>query len=255
MPLSGYIILPVAFICEFIDSTLGMGYGTTLTPLLILLGYDPLTIVPGILLSEFFSGIFAALLHHKHKNVNLRPHTREAKVALVLSCFSIVGACSASFVAISISKTLLKLLISLIVIGMAFFMIITHKRAPRFRWRKITTLGTIAAFNKGLSGGGYGPLVMGGQMLSGINTKSAVAITSLAEGITCLAGFIAYALLTRDLDLSLAPWLVTGAVLSVPCATHMVKRLPEKNLKWLVSLIILTLGLLSLIKVLLQIIR
>jgi hypothetical protein len=34
----------------------------------------------------------------------------------------------------------------------------------------------------------------------------------------------------------------------------MVKRLPEKNLKWLVSLIILTLGLLSLIKVLTQII-
>ena len=27
------LILPLAFICEFIDSSLGMGYGTTLTQL------------------------------------------------------------------------------------------------------------------------------------------------------------------------------------------------------------------------------
>jgi len=40
----------------------------------------------------------------------------------------------------------------------------------------------------GLSGGGYGPLVTSGQVIFGVPAKSAVAITSLAEGITCLAG-------------------------------------------------------------------
>ena len=31
-------IVTAAFLCEYVDSTLGMGYGTTLTPLLLILG-------------------------------------------------------------------------------------------------------------------------------------------------------------------------------------------------------------------------
>ena len=39
-------IFLAALFCEYIDSALGMGYGTTLTPLLLLAGFDPLEIVP-----------------------------------------------------------------------------------------------------------------------------------------------------------------------------------------------------------------
>ncbi len=45
-------IILFAFICEYVDSSLGMGYGTTLTPLLLIMGYNPLQIVPAVLLSE-----------------------------------------------------------------------------------------------------------------------------------------------------------------------------------------------------------
>lgn len=73
-------IIPLAFICELVDSSLGMGYGTTLTPLLLILGYDPLDVVPAVLFSEFITGIFTGLLHHKFENVDLRPGTRDFKV-------------------------------------------------------------------------------------------------------------------------------------------------------------------------------
>ena len=46
------LILPIvllAFFCELVDSTLGMGYGTTLTPLLLAVGYEPIAIVPAVL--------------------------------------------------------------------------------------------------------------------------------------------------------------------------------------------------------------
>ena len=33
----GITIVVIAFIAEYIDSTLGMGYGTTLTPLLLII--------------------------------------------------------------------------------------------------------------------------------------------------------------------------------------------------------------------------
>lgn len=33
-------LIILAFFCELIDSSLGMGYGTTLTPLLMIIGFD-----------------------------------------------------------------------------------------------------------------------------------------------------------------------------------------------------------------------
>jgi uncharacterized membrane protein YfcA len=55
----------------------------------------------------------------------------------------------------------------------------------------------VAAFNKGLSGGGYGPLVTAGQVVSGLPPKHAVAISSVAESFTCVVGLAAY-LALRD---------------------------------------------------------
>src|SRR5690606_7927311 len=39
-PLDALIILALCFVCELVDSGLGTGYGTHLTPALLLLGYD-----------------------------------------------------------------------------------------------------------------------------------------------------------------------------------------------------------------------
>jgi len=46
-----FILILICFVCELMDSSLGMGYGTTLTPILLAIGYEPLQIVPTILLS------------------------------------------------------------------------------------------------------------------------------------------------------------------------------------------------------------
>ena len=51
-----------AFVCEYIDSAIGMGYGTILSPLLIIMGFDPLVAVPAILLSQAFGGLSARAL-------------------------------------------------------------------------------------------------------------------------------------------------------------------------------------------------
>ena len=71
MHIVGLILL--SFFCEFVDSTLGMGYGTTLTPVLMLcFGFEPLEIVPAVLLSELVSGLLGAFMHHLNGNVNCR---------------------------------------------------------------------------------------------------------------------------------------------------------------------------------------
>jgi len=240
-----------ALVCEYVDSSLGMGYGTTLTPLLLLCGFEPLVIVPAVLFSEFCTGITAALLHHRDGNIDLLRDHQARKTAILLSALSVVGAVSAATLALSISKYWLTTIIAIIILSVGFVILVTIRRQLKFRSGHIVTLGAIAAFNKGLSGGGYGPLVTGGQVVSGMSAKQAVAVTSLAEGVTCLAGLIAYLVMHGGIAWSMALPLTLGAMLSVPLATLTIRNLPESMVRTGVGLATCALGVLMIVKLLL----
>ena len=267
----GLIIL--AFFCEYMDSTLGMGYGTTMTPVLLIMGYSPLQIVPVVLISELFSGLLAGFLHHREGNVNLKPKTLDLyiigkkvkelghvecfkrgipmhlKVALLLTLCSVVGTVLAVFLAVNLPKFWIKLYIGVLVLAMGIVILICFNKNFKFSWKKIIGLGLLASFNKGISGGGYGPLVTGGQILSGVEGKSAVGITSLAEGLTCAVGIISYAFISqKPLDLKLAPFIMVGAVLSVPFSAKSVKKITEKKLKLCIAVLTIILGIFTIIK-------
>ena len=241
------LIIVLAFICEYIDSSLGMGYGTTLTPLLLIMGYHPLQIVPCVLLSELITGLSAGFMHHKAKNVNLKVGTKDFKIAMTMAVCSIFGSLVAVFVALNVPTLYVKLYIGILVLSMGIIILATLNRTFKFSWKKITSIGLLAAFNKGISGGGYGPLVTGGQILSGVNSKNAIGITSLAEGLTCMGGVATYLVFTNHtIEWNLAPSLVVGAVLSVPFAALTVKKFRPGRLKLIVGIATLILGSLTL---------
>jgi len=248
-------VIILSFFFELMDSSLGMGYGTTLTPVLLLIGFDNvLAIIPAILLSQFLCGIAAGAAHHKIGNVNFTRGGAHLKVALILAACSIVGATAAVFVALELPNIFLKTYIGLMVLIMGIVIILTMNKSYKFSLKRITALGILAAFNKGMSGGGYGPVVTGGQLLSGVEGNNAVGITSLAEGLTSFAGFsmflIAPALIfTGVVDWSLAPSLVIGSMLSIPFSANIVKRIDTKTLKMSIGLLTITLGLFTLAKV------
>ena len=267
------LVVVLAFVCEYMDSTLGMGYGTTLSPVLLIMGYSPMQIVPVVLVSELISGILAAFFHHREGNVNLKPKSTDLsviaerlsslgyiesfkrgiplhlKVALLLAVCSIVGTIAAVYIALNIPKFWLKLYIGVLVFSMGLVMLICLNKEFRFSWRKITFLGLVASFNKGMSGGGYGPVVTGGQILAGVEGRSAVGITSLAEGLTCAVGILAYVFLSKKaLDLRLAPYIVAGAVLSVPFSAKSVKAITARKLKLAIAVLTLILGVFTIIK-------
>lgn len=243
------VIIILAFFCELLDSSLGMGYGTTLSPVLMMLGFAPLAIVPAILLSELITGITAGIAHHKAGNVNFTRGSKHLKIVLVLAMCSIIGAVIAVLIAINIPPLWLKTYIGLIVLGMGIIILLTLNKEFKFSWKKIIGLGSIAAFNKGMSGGGYGPVVTGGQILSGVNGNNAVGITSLAEGLTCIVGVFVFIVSPEIIDWNLAPSLIIGAILSVPFSTFIVKKLPTRTLKIAIGILTLILGFVTLIKV------
>jgi uncharacterized protein len=247
-PTTALAIFLAALGCEYMDSALGMGYGTTLTPVLLLVGFEPLQIVPCVLLSEFVTGITAALMHHRDGNVDFLRDSKARLTAILLSMLSVVGAVAAVTLALNIPRIWLKAIIAVIILSVGVTILATIGRRLRYRRSHIIAVGALAAFNKGLSGGGYGPLVTAGQVVSGMSTKSAVAITSIAEGLTCIVGLAAYVLINGRVDMLLALPLTLGAVLSVPMATLTVRRLPERFMRTSVGVVTSLLGLLTLAK-------
>jgi uncharacterized membrane protein YfcA len=241
-------ILLAAFVCEYLDSSLGMGYGTTLTPVLLIAGFSPMSIVPAVLFSELLTGLAAGLLHHHDGNVDLLGDHRARRTLALLSLLSGVGALAAVLLAVRLSGPWFGFAIVAIVLAMGVLTLVTAGRRIRYRAGGIVAVGLVAAFNKGLSGGGYGPLVTSGQVVSGVPARHAVAITSMAEALTCLVGFCAYLAVKGAPDWGLTLPLAAGALLSVPWATVTVRRLPETWLRAGVGTLTLVLGVVSLIK-------
>lgn len=243
-------IILMAFVCELVDSALGMGYGTTLTPVLLALGYEPIEIVPAVLLSESVTGVLAGVFHHEFGNVNLRFGSPDFKVAATLTGCSIVGVMLAVGIAINVPAWAVKLYIGALVLIMGLVILKNHRRELPFSWRHIAGLGFIAAFNKGASGGGYGPVVTGGQVLSGVRGRNAVGIASLAEGLTSIAGVFIYRVSGAPISWHLAPSLMLGAVFSVPLAAYVVSRLPAGRMTFIIGGMSTALGGYTLVKLL-----
>ena len=230
------------------------------------MGFSPLQIIPAVLLSELFTGLLAGFTHHAMGNVTLLPKTmslrligrrmREAglvnslsqglplhlKVTLVIASCSIIGTVSSVMLALHLPKFYLKLYIGVLVFVIGVVILATINRNFAFSWKRIVGLGLLASFNKGISGGGYGPVVTGGQLLAGVDGKNAIGITSLAEGLTCIVGVTMYWIHPQDIDWGLAPWLCIGALLSVPFSAWTVRVIKTTRLRLAIGVITLILG-------------
>ncbi len=246
------VIAIISFLSEYTDSALGMGFGTILTPVLIILGFSPIQVVPCLLLSETLSGLFAGSLHHSLGNVNLKNGSEDNVSMKILAACSIFGTIFAVYCAVSLSKQFVNTYIAVMILSISALLIIGKRLSLRYSRRKILALGLVAAFNKGISGGGYGPLITGGQVILGVKEKKAIGITSFAEGLVCLVGLTSYLMTNSNAILwQLALPLCVGALLSVPLAAYTVKIMPAEIVRAKIGYATLYLGILCVIKLVL----
>jgi uncharacterized membrane protein YfcA len=235
-------LLSVCFICELIDSGLGMGYGTILTPVLILFGFEPSKIVPTILFSELLSGFTAAFFHNEIKNVDLSLKGKDFRPALLLAGGSVVGVFVGVSFAVSLPKEVLKLSIGGIILLSGLLVIILSKKTIAYKSWKMLLLSMVASFNKSVSGGGYGPLVTSGQILSGVKGKSAVGITSFAEAFTCLVAVGAFLAKGGYINWPIFIPMITGALISVPFSVFAINKTKEDRLKIIIGVLTFFMG-------------
>ena len=158
-----FYLVVFAMVIKFVDSTLGMMYGTVLSPLLILIGYDVKSVVPAILISQAVGGFIASYKHHRLKNANFQTGTIDYRITTSIILVGVFACIIAVFISISISPKILNTYIAILLIAIAL-MILSDKTLIMTS-KKIYALGFISAFNKALSGAGFGPLVTGGQLI------------------------------------------------------------------------------------------
>lgn len=238
------IIILIAFVFEFLDVTLGMGYGTALTSILLLLDFSPLEIIPAILLTGAIGSLFGGYFHHRFGNVNFSLKDKDFTMIVFLITCGLVGMAAASFLVVRIPEDILKILIGFLIISLGFIVLIRNNKSFKFRWRKLIAMGLIASFCKGISGGGYGSMIVGGQILSGVDGKKAIGTATIAEGFVSIAGVLIFLLINKTINLNwpLIFSLAVGGVISAPFAAYTVKRFNPKQLKYFVGITSMILG-------------
>ncbi len=176
--------------------------------------------------------------------------SEDFQIAFILGFLGIIGGIIAAFVGLNISDTAVRTYIGILVIIVGIIVLIRLKW--KFSWWKISGIGLLAAFNKGLSGGGYGPLISSGQIIVDRDPRQAVASTSLSEAIVCIASLVIY-LTVGSVVLNSDYWflliaLLIGSLLSVPFAVLTVKYLPIKKLQPTIGGMTVLLGIFMLLK-------
>ncbi len=217
------LLILAAFLGEFVDSGLGMMYGTILAPLLMVCGYAPQEVVPSILLSQAVGGAVASIGHHRHGNADFSWRSSDFRIAALIFIMGVQAVVVGAYVGSVLPPRVIQLYVGMLVSVMGF-LVISH-RCYTFAWWKVIGIGVLSAFNKAISGGGYGPLVSSGLVMAGREGRSAIGTTDFAETFICLAAFGSWALVRHSLPSPLLVYpLIAGSVLGALVGPYALSR-------------------------------
>ncbi|MFC2056489.1 TSUP family transporter [Chloroflexota bacterium] len=260
-------VAAIALVSQYMSVSIGVGYGTILTPLLLILGFSALQIIPAVLLSQFVGGVVGGLAHYWAGNITLDfrrddrlikkrlgglgylPRSIDSKVIFVLVACGVIGVVVGVLVATNIPQVALKTYIGVMILGVGIVVLSRRGHEGAFSWKGLFAFGLLGAFNKGVSGGGYVPLVAGGQIMIGRGTKSSIGSTTLAVTIISAIGFLGYLLIIEGIDWILTAATIISSVIAAPFAAVTVRKLSPEKLRVVIGLATLVLGALTLVRV------
>lgn len=242
------IVVGVSFILGLIDLSVGMGFGFTVTPVLILLGYQVTETLPAVLAGSFVGGLISSISHQKLGNVDFDFKSRALKMAIVMGGIGALGMSLGVFFSFNIPEQYTQTYIGIITLLSGVFIQFKRRLSFKFTWLRISLMGLIGAVNKGLTGGGYGPVVTSGGVLSGADEKTAIAIQSLSEAFISMVGFFYFFFSGEYVSWSLTRDIVVGVFLAAPLAAVLLKKIDKDDIKMVITLMSLVMGLTIIMK-------
>lgn len=251
-----WTVVGLTVIFEFLDASAGMGFGTAITPMLLVLGFAPMQIIPVVMIQQTIAGLTGAWLHGRFGNVRWKIHPMSETLRLWLiiaasGCIAVIVSVTSVYGIFKLAEKWIRLYVSMLLIAMGVISLFRSGKYRDYSPRRMVFFGALAGFNKGIGGGGYGPVVTIGGLLSGIPVKSMMAITALSEGTVCLVSVIVWIVLFESgtpVDFVLLPSMMLGSMFAAVAAPYAVKIVPERFWKWFVPAYCCVLAVYTLLK-------
>ncbi|MBN2125179.1 MAG: sulfite exporter TauE/SafE family protein [Deltaproteobacteria bacterium] len=232
-------VVALAMFFEFMDASAGMGFGTAITPLLLVIGFDPKQIVPAVMIQQGVAGLVGAFLHREFENVEwrLKPMSETIKLWLIIAvvgCAAVAFSITAVYAWFKVAKVWIKLYVACLLLMMGVISLYQARKDRPYRPGKMFGFAALAGFNKGIGGGGYGPVVTIGGLIAGVPVKSMLAVTAISEGtVSTFAILVWLALLSSGvtIDYILLPSMMLATMFSAVAAPYATRVFPEKMWK------------------------
>ena len=237
---------------QFVDGTLGMGFGVFSASLLLASGFSPAAAVATVNVAKILAGLSSGLAHWRVGNVR-----RDWLLPLIGP--GIIGGAAGAYLMASIPPERIRIWMSVVLVGMGILVLWRSLALPRiyapptprdsdrrsFRARgRLGLLGLVAGFLNALSGA-YGPFATSAVMLTERwKPHLAVGTVSLAEFF--VAGAVAFTFLF-EMGFEAFPWglavaLALGGALSAPFAASMCRHVPSRILGLGIGLALISLN-------------
>ena len=130
-----------------------------------------------------------------------------------------------------VAKIWIKLYVAVLLLMMGAVSLWQAGKERPYKPGKMFLFAALAGFNKGIGGGGYGPVVTVGGLISGVPVKSMLAVTAISEGtVSSFAILVWLALLTGGvtIDYILLPSMMLATMFSAVAAPYATRVFPEK---------------------------
>jgi uncharacterized protein len=232
---------------QFVDGTLGMGFGVTSATVLLYLGVAPVTASAATHAAKLPTTLISGLSHWRVGNVDLKILLR---VALPGAIGGFLGAVVLTNISLASAKAWMAGL--LVFFGLVIFarfgfglrLIPTPRNGHTARW--LSPIGLLGGFVDATGGGGWGPVVTPSLMtVTKHEPRKVVGTTNAAEFVVAVS--VSTGFLTGAAQHGI-PWLpvlglVIGGVIMAPIAARLAGRMPHAPMGTLVGgLVILVNG-------------
>ena len=255
----------MGFIAQFVDGTLGMGYGVFSTSLLVAAGMLPAVASASVHTAEVVSTLVSGISHHTLGNVDRR-------LAAPLAGSGVLGAVIGALFLSNVPGALIKPWVAgaLLFMGILVLWRFAVKNGSRqaaagpqvseegattaeldesppgkglATW-KLVCIGFVAAAFDAFGGGGWGPISTPTLILNhNVRPHQVVGSVNLAEFFVTLAASLTFffALGPEQFEWTVVVCLLAGGVIAAPVAAWVCRKLPHRWLGILIGgLLILT---------------
>ncbi len=246
-----YWMLLLGFVAEMIAGSMGMGYGTICTAVLLFLGQTPAVVSASIHSAQTFTTLAGTGSHYKLRNINFR-------LVKALAPYAILGALVGSFSLYFIDKEygrIMKPILSVytLFIGVNIFVktLLGHKKMTENINRKrsnIPFLGLLGGFLDSFAGGGWGPLVTGSLIKDGRTPRYVVGSSTFLKFLLTTTSAITFVFTLGTQHWNIILGLLFGGVITAPFSAMLTAKLPIKKMTIIISIMVIILSSVTLIK-------